>query len=407
MVKNGVDATTVEGMREPYEVPMKLTVHHPKQNVPVLWWRSVGSTHTAYVMETLVDEIAVATKQDPVAYRLKLMGEDPKHARHRAALQLAVDKSGYGRRKLPKGVAWGVAVHESFESVVAYVVEATVVGQGRNARPRLLRATAGVHCNLCVNPRTVEAQVQGAAMMGLATTLPGHAITLKDGVVEQGNFHQYTPARIGDAPVVLLVTGIMLFHLIWQLTLAGSFGLLDEVWSRNLLNLIATPLTEREMLSSFGIVGLLRTAVSVTVIGAVGVVFFAVSPISAGVVLVPSAALLLLFGWSVALFVVGLTLQYGDRAEVFSWGTLVLLMPLSGVFYPVESLPPVLQAVARAIPLTHVFDAVRIGIEDGEVAWAQLAVAAAGTAVIAAASTWFVAHQLRRFRRDGWVTRFV
>ena len=212
---------------------------------------------------------------------------------------------------------------------------------------------------------------------------------------------------IGDAPVVLLVTGIMLFHLIWQLTLAGSFGLLDEVWSRNLLNLIATPLTEREMLSSFGVVGLLRTGVSVTVIGAVGVVFFAVSPTSAGVVLVPSAALLLLFGWSVALFVVGLTLQYGDRAEVFSWGTLVLLMPLSGVFYPVESLPPVLQAVARAIPLTHVFDAVRIGIEDGEVAWAQLAVAAAGTAVIAAASTWFVAHQLRRFRRDGWVTRFV
>ena len=212
---------------------------------------------------------------------------------------------------------------------------------------------------------------------------------------------------IGDAPVVLLVTGIMLFHLIWQLTLAGSFGLLDEVWSRNLLNLIATPLTEREMLSSFGVVGLLRTGVSVTVIGAVGVVFFAVSPTSAGVVLVPSAALLLLFGWSVALFVVGLTLQYGDRAEVFSWGTLVLLMPLSGVFYPVESLPPVLQAVARAIPLTHVFDAVRIGIEDGEVAWAQLAIAAAGTAVIAAASTWFVAHQLRRFRRDGWVTRFV
>lgn len=212
---------------------------------------------------------------------------------------------------------------------------------------------------------------------------------------------------IGDAPVVLLVTGIMLFHLIWQLTLAGSFGLLDEVWSRNLLNLIATPLTEREMLSSFGVVGLLRTGVSVTAIGAVGVVFFAVSPTSAGVVLVPSAALLLLFGWSVALFVVGLTLQYGDRAEVFSWGTLVLLMPLSGVFYPVESLPPVLQAVARAIPLTHVFDAVRIGIEDGEVAWAQLAVAAAGTAVIAAASTWFVAHQLRRFRRDGWVTRFV
>ena len=78
-------------MREPYALPMRLTVHHPKLNVPVLWWRSVGSTHTAFVMETLIDEIARATKQDPVAYRMKLFGD--KHPRHRAALQLAVDKS--------------------------------------------------------------------------------------------------------------------------------------------------------------------------------------------------------------------------------------------------------------------------------------------------------------------------
>lgn len=211
----------------------------------------------------------------------------------------------------------------------------------------------------------------------------------------------------GEGPVVLLVTGILLFHLVWQLTLAGSFGLLDEVWSRNLLNLIATPLTERELLTSFALVGLLRTAVAVTVIGGAGVVFFAVSPASAGLVLLPSAAILLLFGWSVALFVVGLTLQYGDRAEVFSWGTLVLLMPLSGVFYPVESLPGVLQVVARAIPLTHVFDAVRTGIDEGAVAWGQLALATVGTLLIAAASTAFLARQLRRFRRQGWVTRFV
>lgn len=211
----------------------------------------------------------------------------------------------------------------------------------------------------------------------------------------------------GDGPVVLLVTGILLFHLVWQLTLAGSFGLLDEVWSRNLMNLIATPLTERELLSSFVVVGLIRTAVAVVVISGAGVVFFAVSPTSAGLVLVPSAAILLLFGWAVAMFVVGLTLQHGDRAEVFSWGTLVLLMPLSGVFYPVESLPPVLQEIARAIPLTHVFDAVRVGIEDGEVAWGQLGLAAVGTAVIAAASTWFLSNQLRRFRRHGWITRFT
>jgi isoquinoline 1-oxidoreductase beta subunit len=117
-------------------------------------------------------------------------------------LQLAVEKSGYGKRKLPAGSAWGVAVHESFESVVAYVVEARRAGKGKDAQPKLVAVTAGVHCNFCVNPKTVEAQVQGAAVMALATTMPGHRITLKDGVVEQGNFHQLTLPRMADVPPV-------------------------------------------------------------------------------------------------------------------------------------------------------------------------------------------------------------
>lgn len=200
MVKDGIDGTAVEGMKEPYELPMRLTVHHPKLNVPVLWWRSVGSTHTAFVMETLVDEIARATRQDPVAYRLKLIGG--KHPRHRAALQLAVDKSGYGKKKLPAGHAWGVAMHESFNSVVAYVVEASV----KDGKPVLHRATAGVHCNLVVNPRTIEAQVQGGAVMGLSMCLPGAAITLKDGVVEQRNFGDFQVPRITDMPQIAVHT---------------------------------------------------------------------------------------------------------------------------------------------------------------------------------------------------------
>ena len=98
-----------------------------------------------------------------------------------------------------------MAVHESFESVVAYVVEAKVTGKGKERRPVLTAVTAGVHCNLCVNPRTVEAQVQGSVMMALATTLPGHAITLKDGVVVQGDFHQFIPARITNTPPKIAV----------------------------------------------------------------------------------------------------------------------------------------------------------------------------------------------------------
>lgn len=211
----------------------------------------------------------------------------------------------------------------------------------------------------------------------------------------------------GEAPVRLLVTGVMLFHLIWQVTLAGSMGMLEEVWTRNLLNLMATPLTGREHLAALGIVGLMRTAVSVTVIAAVGAVFYAVAPDSAGWTLVPAAALLLLFGWAITVFVIAMTIQYGDSAEVFSWGTLVLLLPLSGVFYPVDALPPALQAIARVIPLTHIFDAVQVGLETSTIAWGQLAIAAVGTAVTLALAGWFLAHQLRRFRTEGWITRFT
>lgn len=198
MVKNGVDATMTEGILEnDYDLPLQLHVHHPKVDVPVLWWRSVGNTHTAFVKETLADEMATAAKQDPVAWRLARLDEK-KHARHRAALQLAVDKSGYGKKKLPKGHAWGVAVHESFGSVVAYVVDVSMV----KGEPRVHRVTAGVHANRVVNPLTAEAQIQGGCVFGLSMIKPGFAIEMENGMVKNSNFPDYPPPRMPDAPVV-------------------------------------------------------------------------------------------------------------------------------------------------------------------------------------------------------------
>jgi isoquinoline 1-oxidoreductase subunit beta len=111
---------------------------------------------------------------------------------------IAVDKSGYGQRQLPAGRAFGVAVHESFGTVVAYIVEASIdIGE-----PVLHRITAGVHCNLCVNPRSVETQIEGAALMAIGTTLPGAAITLKNGEVQQGYFSEYTVARMKHMPPI-------------------------------------------------------------------------------------------------------------------------------------------------------------------------------------------------------------
>lgn len=194
LVKDGVDATATEGVGDTaYDLPISLDVHHPESPVPVLWWRSVGHTHTAFVMETLVDEIASKINTDPVALRRQLLH---KHPRHLDTLEHAVNKSGYANRKLPEGQAWGVAIHESFGSVVAHVVEVSLT----NGIPHIHKVTSAIHCNTAVNPRSVVAQVEGAVLMGIGTIIEGAEITLKDGVVEQSNFHDYKLPRMQHMP---------------------------------------------------------------------------------------------------------------------------------------------------------------------------------------------------------------
>ena len=196
LVKDGVDATAVEGVADTaYDLPIAVSVHHPAVPVPILWWRSVGHTHSAFVMETLIDRIAREVGRDPVALRRGLLG---KHKRHLAALDLAVRKSGYGVKTLPAGRAWGAAVHESFNSVVAHVVELSI----EDDAPKLHRVTSAIHCNLAVDPRSVAAQVEGAVSMAIGTTLEGAEITLGDGEVEQSNFHDYIVPRMADMPPV-------------------------------------------------------------------------------------------------------------------------------------------------------------------------------------------------------------
>ena len=209
-----------------------------------------------------------------------------------------------------------------------------------------------------------------------------------------------------DRAVEVLVVGILLFHVIWQLTLAGSMGFLEEVWSRNVLNLWTTPLTEGEYGVALLVAGLVRSLVSMGLVGIVAAGLYSVDPVGAGWVLAVGAAALMVFGWAVALFVIGLVLQYGETAEVFSWGTLVLLMPLSGIFYPPEALPGVLEPVARVIPITRIFEATRASLEGGAVQWGSLGVGIAGSIVCVAVAAWFVMRQLRRFREQGWITRF-
>ncbi|MBE2215990.1 MAG: xanthine dehydrogenase family protein molybdopterin-binding subunit [Opitutaceae bacterium] len=195
-VKNGVDDSSVEGAaHSPYRIPARrVELHSPKVAVPTLWWRSVGHSHTAMAVECFLDELAQAAGRDPLEVRRELL---PAGSRERRALDLAVEKSGYGKSTLPAGHAQGLAVHGSFGSVVAMVAEASV----EKGRPRVHRVTAAVDCGVVVNPLTIEAQIQSAVVYALSAILYGE-ITMRKGRVEQDNFHTYEIARIDDAPVV-------------------------------------------------------------------------------------------------------------------------------------------------------------------------------------------------------------
>ena len=196
MVKNGIDGTSVEGASNlPYAIPnFQVELHTAKAGVPVLWWRSVGSTHTAFSTEVLIDELARSVGKDPVNYRLTLLKDHPRHA---AVLALAADKAGWGKA-LPKGRFQGVAVHESFNSFVAEVAEVSVAGDGSF---KVERVVCAVDCGIAVNPDVIRAQMEGGIGFGLSAAL-AEQVTLEGGKVVQSNFHDYTPLRITDMPKV-------------------------------------------------------------------------------------------------------------------------------------------------------------------------------------------------------------
>ncbi len=197
MVKNGIDASSVEGVADSAYLKSvsnhRVDLHSPKLGIPVLWWRSVGHSHNAFVMESAVDELARAAEKDPVEYRRALLKG---HSRHLAALNLAAEKAKWGTL-LPQGRARGIAVHESFGSYVAQVAEVSVE---KNAI-RVHRVVCAIDCGVAVNPETVRAQMESGIAFGLGAALHSR-LSFKDGRVQQSNFHDYQVLRLEEMPVV-------------------------------------------------------------------------------------------------------------------------------------------------------------------------------------------------------------
>ncbi|RQR57753.1 xanthine dehydrogenase family protein molybdopterin-binding subunit [Burkholderia sp. Bp9125] len=198
MVKNGIDATSVEGAANlPYAVPnVSVELTTAKGGVPVLWWRVVGSSHTAYAVEAFIDEAAHAAGKDPYLFRRDLLAKEP---RMRAVLELAAEKAGWDPAKpLPKGRGRGIAVAEAFKSFVAQVAEVSV---GADGKVKVERVVCAVDCGIAINPDIVAAQMEGGIGFGLGAVMHS-AITLKDGQVEQRNFDSYQVLRIAEMPKV-------------------------------------------------------------------------------------------------------------------------------------------------------------------------------------------------------------
>jgi isoquinoline 1-oxidoreductase subunit beta len=163
-------------------------------SIPTAFWRSVGPSHNVFVVESFVDELAAAAKQDAIAYRLVLLEKAP---RAKAVLELAAEKAGWGQL-LPERVGRGVSVQFVFATYMAQVAEVEV---SRDGAVRVRRVVCAVDCGTVVDPDTVRAQIQGAIIFGIAAALYGE-ITLKDGGVQQTNFGTYQMLRMNDAPSI-------------------------------------------------------------------------------------------------------------------------------------------------------------------------------------------------------------
>jgi isoquinoline 1-oxidoreductase beta subunit len=196
VIKSGVDDTAVEGAADsPYAIPNVLVDwREAPGGVPTLWWRSVGHSHTAFAVESFIDELAHAAGKDPLEYRVALLKDHPRHA---AAVRLVAEKIGWGSAP-PEGRGRGFAVHESFGSIIAHAIEASVADDGK---VHVHKVVCAVDCGPIVNPDTIRAQMEGATAFGLTAALYGK-ITFANGRVQQRNFHDYAMLRMHEMPEV-------------------------------------------------------------------------------------------------------------------------------------------------------------------------------------------------------------
>ena len=210
----------------------------------------------------------------------------------------------------------------------------------------------------------------------------------------------------GSQVALYLMVGVVLWHVVYQAQISLATGMLEETWSRSVLNLLVTPMKEWEYVAGVALFGLVKLVAGVGTVAFIAWLAYSFNITTVGFGLIPIALILLAVGWAIALFVIGLVLRFGAGAEAFAWGVLFVVMPLSGTFYPVSSLPPVLRPIGELLPTTHAFAAGRAFAMGQPTPWHELWLATGGTVLVLALALAYLGWMLRIFRSRGFVTRY-
>jgi len=212
--------------------------------------------------------------------------------------------------------------------------------------------------------------------------------------------------NMSRAATPYLLAGIVLFWTLTQVQMTMATGVMEETWTRNLLNILTTSVTPAEYVAGVAVFGLVKLGFALVTLMAVTIGLYGFDLTEIGWSVIPIVTLLVLNGWAVAFVVVGLILRFGQSAEILTWGINYVVLAISGVFFPVEALPGFLQPIANILPTTHAFAAARDMLDGEGIPWGRLAFATVGTAVFVAGSFMFAGHMLRVFRSRGFVTRY-
>lgn len=217
-------------------------------------------------------------------------------------------------------------------------------------------------------------------------------------------------SRLSDSGAIVIgyvLSGAVLWHVVYQSGIGLATGFMEETWTRNLINIMVTPVSELEYFAGVALFAGVKIIAGVGIAALGAALAFSMSIGDVGFAIVPIAAVLLTVGWAIGMLVIGLVLRFGSGAEALAWGLLFAVMPLSGVFTPVANLPGAFQPVAKSLPTTHAFIALRSAVAGNGIAWGELAFAFALALVLLALAGFFVVSMLRVFRKRGYVTRYA